>query len=53
MMTEEEKSVTLRYAAVIDEVARRIRLPNPDPKLLEVAAEDLEQMARELRFTAQ
>lgn len=46
------RDVTIQFAEVAEEVARRLRLPNPDPKVIELAAQDLEEMARNLRSSA-
>lgn len=51
-MSPEGKAGTRNFADVVDEVARRLRLPSPDPKVIEMAAQDLEQMARDLRSLA-
>jgi hypothetical protein len=49
---DQAKESTIKFADVVEEVARRLRLPNPDPKVIELAAQDLEQMARDLRSQA-
>jgi hypothetical protein len=51
-VNDQAKEATLRFAEVVEEVARRLRLPNPDPKVIELAAQDLEQMGRDLRASA-
>jgi hypothetical protein len=53
MTTEDVRDVKNRRAEVTEEIARRLRLPNPDADVLEMAAEDLEQYAREMRAQAE
>jgi hypothetical protein len=51
-MNDEQKKATIGFAEVVEEVARRLRQPNPDSKIIELAAQDLEEMARNLRRSA-
>jgi hypothetical protein len=46
-----DETTAVRRARTIEDLAARLRQPNPDPKLLEEAAEELEQLARDIRKT--